>query len=175
MAIREVKAMVPVRVQVIAQPGGDLGERMRGVLANLFTAGARRVALIGSDLPEITAVPVAAAFAALEDEPARLVLGPSLDGGYYLIAATTLPPVFEGISWGRATVLQDTMAAAKKAGLRVHLLPPVADVDTSDDLQRAAVSGLAPRTTRWVRIQSGLRPKLVNRLRGSRKTRPDDT
>jgi rSAM/selenodomain-associated transferase 1 len=133
---------------VIAQPEGGLGERMRGTMARLLDAGARAVALTGSDLPSIRVAPIRAAFDHLARDRDALVLGPALDGGYYLIAAARLPPVFDGIEWGSDRVLEQTRAAAARAGMRVHLVDPVPDVDTIDDLQR-----LEPltRTAQWAR------------------------
>ena len=69
-----------------------------------------------------------------------LVLGPALDGGYYLVAATRVPPVFERITWGSADVLEQTCAAAAEAGMRVHFVDSLADVDTLEDLRTVAAS-----------------------------------
>ena len=74
-------------VDVMPQPDGDLGDRMRGVMAALFELGAPAVALIGSDLPHLTPATIAEAFACVADDADTLVLGPAADGGYYLIAA----------------------------------------------------------------------------------------
>lgn len=145
-----------VRADVVAQPAGDLGERMRGTMAALFAAGAARVALIGSDLPGMTPSRIAGAFAALDRDPGGLVLGPALDGGYYLIAAGRVPPVFTAIRWGGPTVLEETRAAAARAGLRVHEVEALADVDTVADL-RQLTSG-APRTRAWLRSVPPGRP-----------------
>jgi len=136
----------------VAQPDGDLGERMRGTMAQLLDAGARAVVLVGSDLPSITTTPVRAAFDLLARDRDALVLGPALDGGYYLIAATCVPPVFEGIEWGCQQVLEQTRAAAAHAGMRVHLVDTMADVDTVDDLRRVAASS---RTAAWLRKTRG--------------------
>ena len=152
-AVAELEAALPPEVRVMAQSDGDLGARMDGVLAGLFAAGAGHVALVGSDLPEITPGLVTGAFAALAEDPDELVLGPSIDGGYYLIAATRVPPVFDGITWGGATVLEETMAAAARARWRVHLLPFAPDVDTPDDLRRAAAARPTSRTAEWVRTR----------------------
>jgi rSAM/selenodomain-associated transferase 1 len=133
---------------VIAQPDGDLGERMRGTLACLLDAGARAVALTGSDLPSIRIAPIRAAFEYLARDRDALVLGPALDGGYYLIAAARVPPVFDGIEWGSDRVLEQTRAAAARAGMRVHLVDTIPDVDTIDDLQRL---GPLTRTAQWAR------------------------
>lgn len=139
-------------VDVIPQVDGDLGERMRAVMALLFERGARAVALVGSDLPHITPAAVAEAFDALASDPDALVLGPATDGGYYLVAATRIPDVFTGIEWGSARVLQQTRDAAVERGFHVRLLPTMSDVDTADDLRRVCVGDAAPsRTTAWLR------------------------
>lgn len=147
-ACDEVAGLVP-GLRVIPQPDGDLGERMSGVMRELFARGARRVALIGSDLPEIDPVVIADAFARLARDPDLLVLGPSHDGGYYLIAATRVPPVFGDLAWGSASVCERTRELAQLAGWPVHLLRPMGDVDDSGDLQRAIESGRARRTAAW--------------------------
>jgi rSAM/selenodomain-associated transferase 1 len=135
-------------IHVVGQPDGDLGDRMRGTMARLLDAGARAVAVVGSDLPSITREPVRAAFDLLAHDRDLLVLGPALDGGYYLIAATRVPRVFETIVWGGPDVLEQTASAAARAGMRVHFVEPVADVDTLDDLRRVAGSS---RTAAWMR------------------------
>ena len=147
-AQEEIARLVHPAVQVIAQPEGDLGERMRGTMERLFDAGARAVALVGSDLPSMTDRPVRAAFDLLRNHPDALVLGPALDGGYYLIAATGVPRVFDGIAWGGPDVLDQTRAAADHAGIRVHLLEPMSDMDTVDDLLSVSASS---RTMTWLR------------------------
>jgi rSAM/selenodomain-associated transferase 1 len=149
-ACDEVAGLVP-DLRVIPQPDGDLGERMSGVMRALFAWGAHRVALIGSDLPEIDSAVIADAFAQLAHDPGRLVLGPSFDGGYYLMAATRVPPVFSGLEWGSSAVCARTLELARAAGWSVHLLPPMGDVDKSADLRRAVNSGRAPRTAAWAR------------------------
>ncbi len=122
-------------VDVIPQPPGDLGDRMRGTMAALFAAGAHRVVLIGSDLPAMTAGPIWSALEQLRRDPSALVIGPAHDGGYYLIAATAVPPVFAGIDWGSDRVLAQTLAAAALAEMPVQLVEPMRDVDTLEDLQ----------------------------------------
>ena len=132
-------------VEVIPQPPGTLGERMAGVMRVLFGRGARAVALVGSDLPDLDARAVAEAFAVLDRDPDAVVLGPSADGGYYLLAATRLPPLFDGIEWGTDRVLAATLARASECGLAVRLLHVAADVDTPADLRRVR----AHRTRSW--------------------------
>ena len=148
-------ALLPRDVRVVPQPDGDLGARMSGVMLRLSTHGGARVVLIGSDLPELTLAPVARAFALLAEYPNRVVLGPSGDGGYFLIGATRVPPVFARIPWGGPDVLAATLAAAREALGPVHLLDPCTDVDTPADLRRAATARPNSRTAAGVRARLG--------------------
>ena len=146
-ACGEVRALVPQDVAVVPQVEGTLGDRMRGAMAAAFGRGARAVALVGSDLPDLDGSRLIEAFDRLDREPGGLVLGPAPDGGYYLIAATAVPEVFGGIEWGTGRVLAQTLEAAARRRLTVHLLAPMADTDTIDDLRRVR----AARTAAWVR------------------------
>lgn len=140
---------------VMPQPDGDLGERMQAVMASLFEQGASAVSLIGSDVPHITAAQVAEAFDVLATDRDALVLGPSPDGGYYLIGACRVPDVFTNVRWGTSEVWSSTIRAAAAAGFRVHQLPIMRDVDTVDDLRAAVISGRAPRSATWMRTRPG--------------------
>jgi rSAM/selenodomain-associated transferase 1 len=150
-ACAEIVSLVPDDVSVVPQSDGNLGERMRGVFASLAAGGARAVAMIGSDVPEVTPAIVARAFAVLERDPGALVLGPAADGGYYLVAATGVPEVFTAIAWSTDAVLSQTLTAAASAGLRVTLLDRLSDVDTPDDLRRVAERLPASRTAAWLK------------------------
>jgi uncharacterized protein len=136
-------------LEVIAQSEGHLGTRMRDAMTHAFADGARRVVLIGSDLPSIRASVLHDALAVLDRDPDALVLGPALDGGYYLIAAGSVPAVFDGIRWDSADVMDQTRVEATRAGLRVHLVAPLGDVDTVADLQR--LTPASPRSFGWAR------------------------
>jgi len=146
-------------VEVIAQPDGDLGERMRATMTVLFARGASAVALMGSDVPHIAAAAIAEALALVVRDPDALVLGPSADGGYYLIAAQRVPDVFSGITWGSEYVLAQTDRRAAAHQFRVHHLATLADVDTADDLRGAARSGRAPRTAAWLSTYAARRSR----------------
>jgi rSAM/selenodomain-associated transferase 1 len=145
-ACDDVRALVPHDVRVQPQQGGSLGDRMRLTMDGLFAEGASMVVLIGSDLPDLTPSSIAAAISTLKHDPASVVFGPAQDGGYYLIAATTTPNVFEGIEWSSPQVLEQTRAAAARQGLRVHSLEPLGDVDAPQDLR----SVRAARTRAWI-------------------------
>jgi len=150
-ACDDVRALVPHDVDVRGQPRGSLGERMRDAMASLFAEGASIVVLVGSDLPDITTSTIGDAIAMLRSEPESLVLGPAHDGGYYLIAATTTPNVFDGVEWGSPRVLAQTRSVAERQGLRVQLIDWLRDVDTADDLRAVR----APRTRAWLADREG--------------------
>ena len=113
------------------QPDGDLGLRMRRLLDWAFLQGADRAVIIGADAPWMSAAVIDQALELLTDHD--IVLGPSMDGGYYLIglrqSCTTRP--FAGIDWGSGAVLRQTIAALGAA--RLALLPAGYDVDTAAD------------------------------------------
>jgi len=144
-ACDEVRAIVPDDVRVFAQSDGSLGDRMRGTMSALFADGASAVVLIGSDLPDITPRTIQDAASRLAARPESIVLGPALDGGYVLIAATVVPDVFDGVEWGSPRVLAQTQSLAASRHLQVELLAPMQDVDTPEDL----VAVRAPRTRAW--------------------------
>ncbi len=117
------------------QRGRDLGERMATACARTLAAGARGIALIGTDCPALDGGYLARALAALER--ADLVLGPAEDGGYVLVAMKRLRPgLFGGIDWGTERVLEQTLVRARGLGLEVRLLEPLWDLDRPRDLER---------------------------------------
>jgi glycosyltransferase A (GT-A) superfamily protein (DUF2064 family) len=139
-----VAALVPTDCAVAVQSDGQLGQRMRNAIRGGLDDGHPAVALVGSDCPEVTVDLVGAAFTALQGG-ADVVISPSGDGGYSLIAAASdIAPVFEGIAWGTARVLEMTRAAVAAADLRMVELPPLHDVDRAEDVLRVAGDPLRP-------------------------------
>ena len=119
------------------QGGGDLGERMTRMFARAFEA-AERVVVIGTDTPAVGAGTVARALSALDS--ADVVLGPSSDGGYYLMGLRKpCPGLFAGIPWSTGSVLRDTVAGALSRGLGVTFLEVETDVDTAEDLEEVSI------------------------------------
>jgi rSAM/selenodomain-associated transferase 1 len=125
---------------LLAQAGGDLGDRLAACLADLLGMGADRVAMVGADTPHVPPATYRQAFALLDD--VDVVLGPALDGGYYLVAAKAArPTLFVGVPMGTDAVLSETLARATAAGLAVALLPPMRDLDRVEDLAAALAGG----------------------------------
>lgn len=115
------------------QSSGDLGSRMARSLSLALQSGTERVVIIGTDCPGLNAQLMAQAFHQLHSHD--LVLGPAMDGGYYLLGLRYfIPELFSGISWGTAEVLQRTVDIAKNLNLSVAYLPHLADVDRPEDL-----------------------------------------
>lgn len=134
----EMRAWLGDRHRYVPQPEGDLGERLRLGFATHFQGGGGPAIAIGADAPDVDAAVVAAAFARLER--ADVVLGPAVDGGYYLVGlARPTPALFAGVPWGTGGVLHETLAICRREGLRVARLPPLRDVDTIDDLRAAGL------------------------------------
>ncbi len=121
-------------IPCLDQGEGDLGDRLRRAFAQAFAQGARRVVVIGADCPGLGPALFAQAFGALERED--LVLGPAMDGGYYLIGLNQpAPALFADIPWGSEKVLTATLEQAQAMALSTHLLEPLADVDRPEDLR----------------------------------------
>lgn len=117
------------------QEGDDLGQRMGNAFRAVFKGGVRQAIVIGSDVPDLAAERVEQAFQDMQAND--VVIGPSSDGGYYLLgfdAACFVPDVFEGISWGTSRVFDQTMSVLERHGLRVGVQPVWHDVDTPSDL-----------------------------------------
>lgn len=116
------------------QSGRDLGERMHRAFEAAFGLGARRVAIVGTDLPWLGEADVLEATGALER--ADVVVGPARDGGYYLLALRRpVPELFERVAWSTDAVLATTLERARSLGLAVHRLALRNDIDTPEDLQ----------------------------------------
>jgi uncharacterized protein len=131
------EAMVPPSFTLIPQKGPDLGARLSNTLDRLLESGYRRVMAIDSDTPTLPAAYLERAVSLLSEPQIDVVLGPSEDGGYYLIGLRRLQPeLFEKMRWSTAHVLSETMCRAKSKGLKVVCLSTWYDVDTPEDLKR---------------------------------------
>lgn len=117
----------------VPQGAGDLGARMAKAFDESFRSGSTATILIGSDCPELSAEVLDRAFSHLAEVPA--VLGPALDGGYYLIGLSRpMPELFRNIPWGTDRVLADSLAVLHRHGCQAALLDPLADIDRPEDI-----------------------------------------
>jgi len=115
------------------QRGEDLGQRMQTAFEEAFIAQNHKVIMIGTDCPELDKNILIDGFDALDRHD--LVLGPALDGGYYLIGLNRLiPELFKGVSWGTSLVFAQTQSIARQLGLNVYRLPALNDIDRPEDL-----------------------------------------
>ena len=157
----EMRALAGPAVDVVAQRGTNLGQRLSHVFEDVFRLGAESVVVVGSDLPDLPPRRLHDALAALIDRQDHVVLGPATDGGYYLIGMNRPhPELFTGIDWSTDRVLAQTLDAARARGVRTTLVEPWTDVDTEDDLTRLARQGPdggAARTREWGRTHLGER------------------
>ena len=116
------------------QKGTNLGERMHHAFELLFKKGYRQIIIVGSDIFELTTKNIQEAFTGLDT--ANFVVGPALDGGYYLLGMNTLnKSLFEHKKWGTSTVLKATLK--NLAHEKVALLATKNDIDTYDDLKKS--------------------------------------
>ena len=123
------------RIPGLRQQGDGLGERLFQALKTGAADGSS-VAALGSDHPEITDETINSAFQLLTDE-ADVVLGPTPDGGYFLIglkSAAVQERIFDEIQWSTDSVLSQTLERCKELGLKVELLPMGHDIDFPEDL-----------------------------------------
>lgn len=133
-------------VTLLAQSGPDLGARMAHAFSRAFERGFDAAVLVGSDVPGMTAEDLARALAL--PQPGTAVLGPALDGGYWLIgfhsqgySIEVADTVFQAMPWSTPLVAAETMRRMAEAGLDLRLAPERMDVDLLEDLERALKAG----------------------------------
>jgi rSAM/selenodomain-associated transferase 1 len=127
----------PLGVAVREQQGADLGARMH----HAFVATAAPLVLVGTDCPQLAPADLVEATTALA--ASEVVIQPATDGGYVLIGLDRpRPPLFDSMPWGTPEVLPRTLQRIAALGLRCTLRPPLDDLDTAADLDRAIARGL---------------------------------
>jgi uncharacterized protein len=128
----QVRSWLPIGRHTV-QTDGDLGARFALAFANGFARGLARIIAIGTDCPRLSPAILTEAFEGLHSH--ELVLGPAMDGGYYLLGLSRpAPELFSNIPWGTETVLAETIKRAVTAAFSTILLEPLADVDRPEDL-----------------------------------------
>jgi rSAM/selenodomain-associated transferase 1 len=148
----------------IPQRGHDLGERLTAVFEDACSLRCQPCVVIGTDSPHLSPSLLCTALDMLQtgQESNDVVLGPAIDGGYYLIGLRwQQPALFKDIAWSTDQVLAQTQERAVKSGLRTVLLPEGFDVDTWSDLEdlqqhlQNAPSNLCPATSRQLTALRG--------------------
>lgn len=114
------------------QKGEDLGQRMQESFSELFTMGYEKIIIIGSDIIDLTQKDIEHAFERLEIN--SFVIGPAMDGGYYLLGMKKLKKeLFQNKNWSTDSVLQDSLQDIREESY--YLLPEKNDIDTYEDLK----------------------------------------
>jgi rSAM/selenodomain-associated transferase 1 len=127
---------------ITVQATGDLGTKMQTYFETAFSQGMTKALLIGSDCPLLDTADLETAFARLDDH--EVVLGPTNDGGYYLIGARDpMPDLFSGMRWSTPDVWPATIGRLEAQDIRWSALDVRSDVDDIDDL-RALRTALSP-------------------------------
>ncbi|AYV57126.1 TIGR04282 family arsenosugar biosynthesis glycosyltransferase [Leptospira kmetyi] len=122
------------------QTGQDLGSRMANAFLETFETGAEKTVIIGSDCPDLETKHIREAFSALDQSD--VVLGPAVDGGYYLLGTKShSPELFEGIPWSTDRVFGITLEKLQLSRKNVWILPKLNDVDEASDLDPYLRSG----------------------------------
>ena len=115
------------------QRGADLGERMSNAFRDALEYGTNKAVIIGTDCYDLTSTIIADAFSELSNFD--IVIGPALDGGYYLLGMNTHhPSLFDNMEWSTEAVLLETLTRCGDLDLRYFLLPVLSDIDEEKDL-----------------------------------------
>ncbi|HIJ55794.1 MAG TPA: glycosyltransferase [Deltaproteobacteria bacterium] len=133
--VGEVREWLGEGFNYLPQKGKNLGDRMRNAFTGAFSDGFCRVVLLGADMPDLPGSIIDEAFSKLSSHPS--VIGPALDGGYYLIGFQQekfFPQAFDNIPWGTQHVLNKTLSIFKGAKQNIHILPSWQDTDDYKDL-----------------------------------------
>ena len=152
-------------VPVVPQSGSGLEAGLNSAFDHFAHDGRRRVVAFNSDSPHLPASVLESAFCALS--ACDVVVGPTHDGGYYLVGATTsYPGLFHEDVMGTTNALDSLVARARAMKLSVQLTDPFYDIDEAADLKRLAAElerapGKAPRTANWLRTFRSAVPQTV--------------
>jgi uncharacterized protein len=153
--VEELTRLARGVVGVVAQKGDGLAAGLTSVFAHFTAPGAQRVVAFNSDSPHLPASVLVGAFEALTAYD--VVVGPTHDGGYYLVGAKAAhPALFDGDGMGTQSALEALLARARGLQLSVGFTDPFYDIDVEDDLTRLAAElrlapARAPRTAAWLK------------------------
>jgi len=152
--VEDLSRAVGDSIPIIPQSGDGLAAGLTSVFAHFAAAGHRRILAFNSDSPHLPASVLNGAFQALGQSD--VVIGPTHDGGYYLVGATASHPgLFAGDGLGTTNAYETLRGRVRALGLSMSLTDPFYDIDVADDLSRLAgelrsVPARAPRTAQWL-------------------------
>jgi rSAM/selenodomain-associated transferase 1 len=153
--VEELSHAVAKTVRIVPQNGQGLAAGLASVFAHFAAPGQQRVIAFNSDSPHLPASVLESAFDRLE--ACDLVVGPTHDGGYYLVGAKGFhPDLFTNDGMGTGSALETLLTRARTLGLSTHLNDPFYDIDVECDLTRLAgelrlAPARAPRTAVWLK------------------------
>ena len=145
--------VIPESMESFPQKGEDLGEKMFNAINQVLLKGYKKVVLIGSDIPDLSAKDIQTSFQILEEHD--IVLGPTYDGGYYLVGMKTSNEKIFRIpkKWGGKSVLESTIDIGNEQNLTIGLSPKYRDIDTKEDLfefERKYENSKPSHTMKWI-------------------------
>ena len=132
--LKDFRAWLGDDLEYRLQPAGDLGQRIQAAFKSSLAHTPGYAIGFGTDIPRLTPTIIHQAYAHLQDHD--IVIGPAVDGGYYLIGMKSLhPELFTDIDWGTDSVYQQTRKKCTDLGLQVAELPELSDIDRPEDLE----------------------------------------
>ena len=161
--VEDLSRAMAQTVRIVPQAGQGLAAGLTCVFTHFTNRGYQRVIAFNSDSPQLPASILESAFDVLET--CDLVVGPTHDGGYYLVGAkASHPDLFCNDGMGTANAFESLLSRARALGLLVHLTDPFYDIDVAADLSQLAdelqrMPGKAPRTAKWLSEWSRARPE----------------
>lgn len=159
------ESVAPVELHWLEQKGEDLGARLEAAFAEAHALGFGPIVVVGSDSPTLPPSYVERAFQTLARDEADVALGPTEDGGYYLVGLRKpFGTLFRNVAWSTAETFKQTLANAARLRLSMRELPRWYDVDEFSDLLRLReelnaseeARSLAPSTHRWILTHDAL-------------------
>ena len=162
-----LEVSLPSRLLWVKQQGEDLGERLSSVIAYAGNVGFSPIIVLGADSPTLPSSFVVTACNALANDQTDIVLGPTTDGGYYLLGLRkVVPNLFHNVAWSTDRTFEQTVRNINELKLRLLKLPDWYDVDTFAELDRLCrelnsnqeARRLAPSTHAWLLSQGLSRP-----------------
>jgi rSAM/selenodomain-associated transferase 1 len=131
----EVTRWAGQQYSFVSQIEDNLGKRIEHAFRTVFREHAQRAIILASDVPDVSAELIDDAISSLDHHD--IVIGPTYDGGYYLLGMKKLhEQLFRDISWSTEVVYRQTMNITEKTGLSVHNLPWLFDIDTEEDIHK---------------------------------------